>query len=57
MVQTTTDKILVLSDKWTVVAADKQQTAHFEHTILVTNDGCEVLTILNENQKNNEECN
>ncbi|WP_338985973.1 type I methionyl aminopeptidase [Spiroplasma endosymbiont of Thecophora atra] len=57
MVQTTTDKILVLSDKWTVVAADKQQTAHFEHTILVTNDGCEVLTIFNENQKNNEECN
>lgn len=57
MVQTTTDKILILSDKWTVVAADKQQTAHFEHTIIVTNDGCEVLTILNENQKNNEECN
>lgn len=54
MVQTTTDKILVLNDKWTVVAADNQQTAHFEHTILVTNDGCEVLTILNENQKNNE---
>lgn len=54
MVQMTTADILVLNDKWTVVAADKQQTAHFEHTILVTNKGCEVLTLLNENQKNNE---
>lgn len=54
MVQTTTDKILVLNDNWTVIAVDKKQTAHFEHTILVTNEGCEVLTILNENQKNNE---
>ncbi|MBE4704299.1 type I methionyl aminopeptidase [Spiroplasma platyhelix] len=44
MVQTTTDKVRVLKDQWTVVATDNKPTAHFEHTLLVTNDGCEILT-------------
>lgn len=44
MVQTSTDKVRVLNDQWTVVATDKKPTAHFEHTLLVTNDGCEILT-------------
>lgn len=44
MVQTSTDRVKVLKDQWTVVAADKKPTAHFEHTLLVTNDGCEILT-------------
>lgn len=44
MVQTSTDKVRVLKDQWTVVAADNKPTAHFEHTLLVTNDGCEILT-------------
>jgi len=48
MVQISTDQVRVLPDNWTVVAVDKQPTAHFEHTILVTNDGCEVLTMLDE---------
>jgi methionyl aminopeptidase len=34
----------VLSDRWTVVTADGQLSAHFEHTIAVTEDGPEVLT-------------
>ncbi|MDQ7982863.1 MAG: type I methionyl aminopeptidase [Spiroplasma sp.] len=46
MVQTSTDKVKVLSDQWTVVALDKKPTAHFEHTLLVTDSGCEILTAI-----------
>lgn len=35
----------VLSDDWTVVTADGSTSAHFEHTIAVTDDGPEVLTV------------
>jgi len=34
----------VLPDGWTVVTADRSLSAHFEHTIAVTDDGTEVLT-------------
>jgi methionyl aminopeptidase len=34
----------VLADEWTVVTEDGSLSAHFEHTIAVTEDGCEVLT-------------
>jgi methionyl aminopeptidase len=32
-------------DGWTVVTADRKRTAQFEHTILVTPDGYEILTL------------
>lgn len=32
-------------DGWTVTTADKLPSAQYEHTILVTDDGCEVLTL------------
>ncbi|MCI9888750.1 type I methionyl aminopeptidase [Micrococcales bacterium 31B] len=32
-------------DKWTVVTRDRSFTAQFEHTILVTEDGYEILTV------------
>jgi methionyl aminopeptidase len=35
----------VLSDGWTVVTADGARSAHFEHTIAVTPNGPEVLTL------------
>jgi methionyl aminopeptidase len=35
----------LLADEWTVVTADGSLSAHFEHTIAVTPDGQEVLTI------------
>ena len=35
----------VLDDGWTVVTADGRRSAHFEHTIAVTDDGPEVLTV------------
>ncbi|MGH2685446.1 MAG: type I methionyl aminopeptidase [Actinomycetota bacterium] len=34
----------VLDDDWTVVTADGSVSAHFEHTIALTEDGAEVLT-------------
>lgn len=36
--------VRVLDDEWTVVTADGSLSAQFEHTILVTRDGVEVLT-------------
>jgi methionyl aminopeptidase len=32
-------------DGWTVVTADGRHTAQFEHTVLVTQDGHEILTV------------
>ena len=34
----------VLDDEWTVLTADRSLSAQFEHTIVVTKNGCEVLT-------------
>lgn len=34
-----------LEDGWTVVTADRRLSAHFEHTVAITPDGCEVLTL------------
>lgn len=36
---------LLMDDGWTVVTADGARSAHFEHTIAVTSDGPEVLTL------------
>lgn len=36
--------VVVLEDGWTAVTRDGSPTAQFEHTVLVTEDGCEVLT-------------
>ena len=35
---------VLMPDKWTVVTADGSLSAHFEHTIAITEDGPEVLT-------------
>ena len=32
-------------DGWTAVTKDKGLSAHFEHTVVVTEDGCRVLTL------------
>ena len=34
----------ILSDRWTVVTVDNALSAQFEHTVLVTETGCEILT-------------
>ncbi|MHC4266129.1 MAG: type I methionyl aminopeptidase [Planctomycetota bacterium] len=44
MVNMGTNKVLTLKDGWTVVTEDGKCSAHFEHTIAIVNNGCEVLT-------------
>lgn len=44
MVNTGDFKVKVLDDGWTVVTLDKSLSAHFEHTIVVTKTGAEILT-------------
>ncbi|MBO1519753.1 type I methionyl aminopeptidase [Oceanisphaera pacifica] len=35
----------MLKDGWTVITKDRSLTAQYEHTLLVTEDGCEILTL------------
>lgn len=44
MVNGGTYEVQMLSDGWTVVSADGQPSAHFEHTVLVTEGEAEILT-------------
>ena len=39
-----TKEVWLLEDEWTIVTQDGSNAAHFEHTILVTKDGYEILT-------------
>ncbi len=45
MVNETTPDVKVLSDKWTVVEANGNLSAHFEHCIAITNDKPMILTL------------
>ena len=38
------DDIYVENNDWTIVTIDNKPSAHFEHTVLVTKDGYEILT-------------
>lgn len=40
--------VRVLDDGWTVVTRDGSPSAQFEHTVIVTRDACEVVTMLEE---------
>jgi methionyl aminopeptidase len=40
-----THEVEVLSDGWTVVTKDRKLSAHFEHTIAITEEGAEILTL------------
>lgn len=44
MVNMGTSSVITLDDGWTVVTKDGKPSAHFEHTIAITENGCEVLT-------------
>jgi methionyl aminopeptidase len=46
MVNLGTERVRRLKDGWTVVTRDGRLSAHFEHTIAVTDDGAEILTAL-----------
>ncbi len=45
MVLVGTHETRVLRDRWTVISADKSLTAHFEHTVAVTEGDPLVLTV------------
>jgi methionyl aminopeptidase len=45
MVQVGTWQTRSLRDGWTVVSKDGSMAAHFEHTVAVTNNGPEILTL------------
>jgi methionyl aminopeptidase len=44
MVNAGTHEVEVLDDKWTAVTKDRSMSAHFEHTIAITDEGPWVLT-------------
>ena len=48
MVNEFTPHVRVLSDRWTAVTVDGGYSAHFEHTIRITDDGPEILTRMGE---------
>ncbi|MDY3031208.1 MAG: type I methionyl aminopeptidase [Clostridia bacterium] len=45
MINEGTYKVELLDNDWTVVTADGKLSAHYENTVLVTRDGCEILTL------------
>ncbi len=45
MVNLGTYRVRTLADGWTIVSADGSPSAHFEHTVLTTDSGPEILTI------------
>ncbi|MCF6807316.1 type I methionyl aminopeptidase [Thiotrichales bacterium 19S9-12] len=48
MINAGNDKVTILKDKWTAITKDRSLSAQWEHTILVTKDGFEVLTLRDE---------
>lgn len=45
MIHLGTHKIKILDDNWTVVTADGKPAAHFEHTVAITHNGLEILSL------------
>ena len=39
-------KVATLDDRWTVVTRDGSKAAHYENSVLITEDGYEILTRL-----------
>ncbi len=44
MINAGSSSVRTLRNGWTVITRDKQCSAHFEHTIAIVKDGCEILT-------------
>lgn len=40
------EKVVLQSDRWTIKTLDHSLSSHFEHTILITDEGSEVLTVI-----------
>ena len=39
-----TEKVKVLADGWTAVTTDGKPSAHFEHSVVIREDGGEILS-------------
>lgn len=39
-------KVYFAKDNWTIKTRDKSWSAHIEHTVLITDNGCEILTLV-----------
>lgn len=48
MINMGTHKVRILDDDWTAVTQDGKMSAHFEHTIVITENGPEILTMRGE---------
>lgn len=58
MVNLGSKHVRVLRDGWTVETIDKKYSAHFEHSVVITENGCEILTELSQGGFNGErQCN
>lgn len=44
MINLGTKEVVIKEDNWTISTVDQKPSAHFEHTILVLENGCEILT-------------
>ena len=44
MVTLGTERVVEAEDGWTILTADGKWAAHFEHSVLITDDGAEILT-------------
>lgn len=45
MINVGTKDVIVLSDGWTVVTKDRKPSAHYENTVVILEDGVEILTL------------
>ena len=41
-------QVRILGDGWTAVSADNSRSVQFEHTVLITDQGVEILTNTND---------
>lgn len=46
MINLGTKRVKVLTDNWTTVTIDRKASAHFEHMIVITETGYDILTLL-----------
>lgn len=45
-------RVEILADNWTAVTLDKSLSAHYEHTVALTQKGLEILSVLDEKESN-----
>ncbi len=45
MINMGTDSVMMLDDGWTIVTKDGKPSAHYENTVLITEDGVEILSL------------